>query len=107
LQLLKLVASVPQLELWTKGAAAYEIIQNLIPHHGRVRLVPWSIPDPVVRTKDAYSDKVNAERMLEACIICVFLVPSTLLSFSTFVPHSFTFPMLFFANNRPKAVYDR
>jgi hypothetical protein len=55
-----MVASIPQLELWTKGAAALEIIQRLIPQPGRVRLVPWSIPDPVVRTKDVYSDKVVA-----------------------------------------------
>ncbi len=55
-----MVANIPQLELWTKGAAAHEIAQKLIPQPRRVHLVPWSIPDPVVRTKDAYSDKVDA-----------------------------------------------
>jgi hypothetical protein len=60
-----MLASVPQLELWTKGATAHDIIQKLIPRPGRVRLVPWSIPDPVVRTKDAYSDQVVARFVLK------------------------------------------
>jgi len=61
-QLITLESAVPGIELWTKGTAAYDLVNKLVVSKRTiVRLIPWSIPDPVVRSKNKEDSKVTMQ----------------------------------------------